>query len=283
MSEKLGRMWWDRDFVDLTLVAAFYMGAVRAMLSNISFVYEDYYKMDSFATGVLISVPTLCGFFSSMAALAVVHRVSTTTMLRVGMMVAWLSPIAMILAAGSPRCTDCPYDQHQAIVAGQSTGWGSSWWVTTLCVALMSSTGFFTLPAMQTVVMQDLKDISGLAGGLSKMVMQFISTGMSVVASYVFTHDPATGEVDDAHHDPPIYTHYHTQRLLYTLGAALLVCQVYFWVFYQGLWPLCCKTKPTTPVNHSEPLLDPAAEAEAEAVDEEANLAGDVEQGPEQK
>lgn len=56
-------MWRDADFVDLTLVAAFYMGAVRAMLSNISFVYENYYKMNTFATGILISVPTACGFF----------------------------------------------------------------------------------------------------------------------------------------------------------------------------------------------------------------------------
>jgi len=249
-------MWSDADFVDLTIVAALYMGAVRSMLSNISFVYENYYEMNSFASGVLISVPTFCGIFSSMAAIAAVRKWSTRAMLRYGMLVAVLGPVAMVAAAGFPHCGQegyalCPYAEHLAFINGSKHGWGSAWWVVASCMAIMSATGFFTLPAMQTVVMQDLKDISGLAGGLSKMVMQFLSTGMAMIASWIFTHDGSQSD-DSQHH---LYTHYHTQRLLYTLAVMLLTCQLHFWVFYCFLRPLCCAGK-----QEAESLSSPAGE-----------------------
>ena len=40
----------------------------------------------------------------------------------------------------------------------------------TLPCALFAPVGFFALPAMQVLLLQDFKDMSGLAGGLSKLV-----------------------------------------------------------------------------------------------------------------
>ena len=52
----------------LTIAAAIAMGSVRAMLSNISFVYTHYYHLTTAVGGLLISVPPLCGFLSSIVA-----------------------------------------------------------------------------------------------------------------------------------------------------------------------------------------------------------------------
>jgi DHA1 family bicyclomycin/chloramphenicol resistance-like MFS transporter len=262
---KLHRMWKDRDFIDLTLVAAFYMGAVRSMLSNISFVYEDFYDMSSFATGLLISVPTGCGFFSSLAAIGVVRKHSTMTTLRAGMLAAWLAPACMIVAAGLPGCVDCPFTKELAFVSGTEHGWGSAWWVVTGCVAVMAATGFFALPAMQTVVMQHLKDMSGLAGGLSKMLMQFTSTGMSMVASAMLSH----------HSEHDAYSVGQTQKLLYILAVMLLICQLYYWLFYSCLWPSICPTKQADLELPKEHLLEGQAPAATDDDDyEEYDLFG---------
>merc|ERR1719199_1385930 len=107
----------------------------------------------------------MCGFFSSMLAIRLVKDHSTEDLLRQGMFVAWLAPILMLVAGGLPHCaenTQCPYGEFP-FVSGAKHGWGSSWWVVTVCVAVMSATGFFTLPAMQTIVMQDMKENAGLA------------------------------------------------------------------------------------------------------------------------
>jgi drug/metabolite transporter (DMT)-like permease len=63
------------------------------------------------------------------------------------------------------------------------------------------------------------------------MVMTFTSTGMAILASYIFTDFYA----DDINNNS--YTHYHTQRLLYSLGAMLVLFQLYYWGVYVFLWP----------------------------------------------
>ena len=77
---------------------------------------------------------------------------------------------------------------------------------------------------MQVLLLQDFKDMSGLAGGISKLVMTLTSTGMSVLASSYFSD----WGLDHKGH----YTHYHTQRLLYALAAILIVLQLWFWLVY---------------------------------------------------
>jgi hypothetical protein len=42
-------------------------------------------------------------------------------------------------------------------------------------VAVMSFTGFFVLPAMQVLILEDFKHMSGLTAGISKLVMTLIS------------------------------------------------------------------------------------------------------------
>ena len=39
----------------------------------------------------------------------------------------------------------------------------------------MSFTGFFVLPAMQVLILEDFKHMSGLTAGISKLVMTLIS------------------------------------------------------------------------------------------------------------
>ena len=66
--------------------------------------------------------------------------------------------------------------------------------------------------------------MSGLAGGLSKLFMTFVSTGASQLSSFYFSDWGA----DRKGH----YTHYHTQRLLYALAAILIALQLWFWLVY---------------------------------------------------
>ena len=44
------------------------LSQVRAMLSNISFVYDHYYGLPTAISGVLISAPTMAGFISALLA-----------------------------------------------------------------------------------------------------------------------------------------------------------------------------------------------------------------------
>ena len=78
--------------------------------------------------------------------------------------------------------------------------------------------------ARQVLVLQDFRDMSGLAGGLSKLFMTFVSTGASQLSSFYFSDWGA----DRKGH----YTHYHTQRLLYALAAILIALQLWFWLVY---------------------------------------------------
>jgi hypothetical protein len=60
------------------------------------------------------------------------------------------------------------------------------WWTTTAAVAVMSATGFFVLPAMQVLILEDFKHMSGLTAGISKLVMTLLSTGGSMVVTDLY-------------------------------------------------------------------------------------------------
>ena len=91
--------------------------------------------------------------------------------------------------------------------------------------------GFLALPAMQTLVMHDFKDMSGLAGGLSKLVMTLISTGIAMFISFYFG--------DWGRDTASKHGHHHAQRLLWSLAFTLILCELWFWGVY------CCVVKPT--------------------------------------
>ena len=77
------------------------------------------------------------------------------------------------------------------------------------------------------LVLQDFKDMSGLAGGVSKLVMTFTSTGMSMLVSYYFS--------DWGQDTKQNYTHFHTQRLLYSLAAILVLLELWYWLVYEPI------------------------------------------------
>ena len=136
------------------------------MLSTIPYVYSEYYCLGTALVGILIAVPTGCGVFSSMVAVAAGGKnADTGLLLRYGMLVGCLAPVALALG-------------------GYYYSYG--WWVTTGSVAVMSATGFFVLPAMQVLILEDFKHMSGLTAGISKLVMTLISTGGSMVVSHLY-------------------------------------------------------------------------------------------------
>ena len=145
----------------------FFMGAVRSMLSNITFAYKHYYHCSTFGTGVLISVPTIFGFGSSMYAAGVARKMDPGVLMRAGMAAGCLAPAAMYVSTFE-------LDHY-------------GWWATVVPCTIMSAAGFFALPAMQVLILQDFKDMSGLAGGVSKLVMTCTSTGMSMLVSWYFS------------------------------------------------------------------------------------------------
>ena len=95
----------------------------------------------------------------------VAKMADTGRLLRWGMAVGCLAPVA--LAVGGYY-------------------FAQGWWVTTGSVAVMSATGFFVLPAMQVLILEDFKHMSGLAAGISKLVMTLISTGGSMVVTNLY-------------------------------------------------------------------------------------------------
>ena len=162
---KLCEMFSSVPFTALTLTASVFMGGVRSMLSTIPYVYSEYYCLGTALVGILIAVPTGCGVFSSMVAVGVAKKADTGLLLRYGMLVGCLAPVA--LAFG-----------------GYYYAYG--WWTTTAAVAVMSATGFFVLPAMQVLILEDFKHMSGLTAGISKLVMTLVSTGGSMVVSHLY-------------------------------------------------------------------------------------------------
>lgn len=244
-ASKFRRMATNVDFLGLTAAAAICMGAVRAMLSNISFVYKHYYGLSTAIGGVLISVPPLVGFISSLFAARAATTTSPARLVRWGMAAGVLPPVLMLVTAGLPGCIHCLYARPR-------------WYMTTLPCALLSAVGFFALPAMQVLVLQDFKDMSGLAGGLSKLAMTLTSTGASELVSFYFSDwgaDPASTS-DKGH-----YTHYHTQRLLYALAAILIVLQLWFWLVYVPIkrWERWRLRRMATNASQAAPSVQPLA------------------------
>jgi DHA1 family bicyclomycin/chloramphenicol resistance-like MFS transporter len=162
---KLCEMFSSVPFTALTLTASVFMGGVRSMLSTIPYVYSEYYCLDTALVGILIAVPTGCGVGSSMVAVGVAKKADTGLLLRYGMLVGCLAPVALALGGY--------YYLH-------------GWWTTTAAVAVMSATGFFVLPAMQVLILEDFKHMSGLAAGISKLVMTLLSTGGSMVVTDLY-------------------------------------------------------------------------------------------------
>ena len=162
---KLCEMFSSVPFTGLTLTASVFMGGVRSMLSTIPYVYSEYYCLDTALVGILIAVPTGCGVFSSMVAVGVAKKADTGLLLRYGMLVGCLAPVALALG-------------------GYYYAYG--WWTTTGSVAVMSATGFLVLPAMQVLILEDFKHMSGLTAGISKLVMTLISTGGSMVVTRLY-------------------------------------------------------------------------------------------------
>ena len=177
---KFRRMATNIDFVGLTVSAAVAMGAVRSMLSNISFVYDHYYKLSTAISGVLISVPTMCGFVAALIAAKMAAKTPPRKLMRVGMAFGMLPPILMLVIAGLPNCVNCLYARPR-------------WYMTTIPCSFLAAVGFFALPAMQVLVLQDFKDMSGLAGGVSKLVMTLTSTRRRPACRWWSATTSATG------------------------------------------------------------------------------------------
>ena len=222
---KLCEMFSSVPFTALTLTASVFMGGVRSMLSTIPYVYSEYYCLDTALVGILIAVPTGCGVFSSMVAVGVAKKADTGLLLRYGMLVGCLAPVA--LAFG-----------------GYYYAYG--WWTTTAAVAVMSATGFFVLPAMQVLILEDFKHMSGLTAGISKLVMTLVSTGGSMVVSHLYDHSPphgsGSGSAAAAHHATPSAGnddcgHFNeplgmppAQFLCWALAVFMVATQAVFWV-----------------------------------------------------
>ena len=155
------------QYMRLTVTAGLFMAGVRSMLATISFVYSEFYCVQVFYIGILTAVPTAAGIGSSMLAGSLARKHATDNLLQYGMAAGCFAPVCLFVG-GLPS------------VAAQS-------W---LCVAgpcaVMSATGFFVLPAMQVLILEDFKHMSGFAGGMSKLIMTLLSTGGSMSVSYFY-------------------------------------------------------------------------------------------------
>jgi DHA1 family bicyclomycin/chloramphenicol resistance-like MFS transporter len=217
---KLCEMFSSVPFTALTLTASVFMGGVRSMLSTIPYVYSEYYCLDTALVGILIAVPTGCGVGSSMVAVGVAKKADTGLLLRYGMLVGCLAPVALALGGY--------YYLH-------------GWWTTTAAVAVMSATGFFVLPAMQVLILEDFKHMSGLTAGISKLVMTLISTGGSMVVSDLYDHSEEhggsgsgvavskPGQDDCGHFNEPLGLS-PAQFLCWALAIYMVATQLVFWV-----------------------------------------------------
>ena len=153
-------------------------------------------------------------------------------------------------------------------------GYSHGWWVTTASVAVMSATGFFVLPAMQVLILEDFKHMSGLTAGVSKLVMTLISTGGSMVVTDLYddsvsvssssgaaAHASAGSKSDCGDYNEPLGLP-PPQFLLWSLCVFMVATQVVFWVGYVVCGNICGFThtppKGATPVTPgSAPGLSP--------------------------
>eukprot|EP01052_Picozoa_sp_SAG31_P028314 SAG31_NODE_2723_length_5187_cov_7.411164_2_plen_537_part_00 len=183
---KTHRLFDNGTYVVLTITAGLFMAGVRTMLATVTFIYSAYYCTTSQEVGILIALPTFAGFLSGNLAGRLSGKkaiLKTPALLRYGMAGGLVAPASLVLF-GMFLVQD-------------------GWWATTFPCAMMSATGFFCLPAMQVpttpsmlqpaerlqpagldfflrterqvLILDPYKDMSGFAGGLSKMFMTFIS------------------------------------------------------------------------------------------------------------
>lgn len=218
---KIQRLFENGTYVVLTITAGLFMAGVRTMLSTITFIYRQYYCTSLEMVGILVCLPTFAGFLAGSLAGKLSGRkatVQTSNLLCYGMAGGLVAPASLFLSAAFL----VPY----------------GWWAVTGPCALMSATGFFCLPAMQVLILDPYKDMSGFAGGLSKMFMTFISTGASMVVSYFYnTTTHSTGCDSKASSDSmtcPDPSLPNPMYFLIALGAVLVTCELVFWL----LWAL---------------------------------------------
>ena len=155
------------QYMRLTVTAGLFMAGVRSMLATISFVYSQYYCVDAFYIGILTAVPTAAGIGSSMLAASLARKHSTENLLQYGMLAGCFAPVCLFVG-GLPAVTV------------------RSWMVVAAPCAVMSATGFFVLPAMQVLILEDFKHMSGFAAGMSKLIMTLLSTAGSMAVSYFY-------------------------------------------------------------------------------------------------
>jgi len=224
MQEKFDRMFRSElavAFVGLTLTAALFMAAVRSMLSNIPFVYVSYYCVSPFQSSFLIAVPTGCGMVTASIGVRISKKYGPDVLLWYGMVAMLAAPALMLFASFGPQI------------------WSPHWLQTTLPVAVMSATGFFALPAMQVLVLQDFKEMSGFAAGISKLIMTLTSTSGSMVLSYFYSDHARASDAVAVHNatsasaakcpDPSLP---HVAVFLATLAGFILTCQAIYWFGY---------------------------------------------------
>jgi predicted MFS family arabinose efflux permease len=156
------------QYIRLTVTAGLFMAGVRSMLATISFVYSQFYCVSAFYIGFLTAVPTAAGIGSSMLAGSLARKHSTDTLLKYGMLAGCLAPVCLFVG-GLPGIAE----QGWFMVAGPC--------------AVMSATGFFVLPAMQVLILEDFKHMSGFAAGMSKLIMTLVSTFGSMAVSYFYS------------------------------------------------------------------------------------------------
>ncbi len=155
------------QYMRLTVTAGLFMAGVRSMLATISFIYSEFYCVQVFYIGILTAVPTAAGIGSSMLAGSLARKHATENLLQYGMVAGCFAPVCLFVG-GLPS------------VAVQS------WLCVAIPCAVMSATGFFVLPAMQVLILEDFKHMSGFAAGMSKLIMTLLSTGGSMAVSYFY-------------------------------------------------------------------------------------------------
>ena len=161
------------QYMRLTLTAGLFMAGVRSMLGTVSFVYAQAFCLSAVYIGFLTAVPTACGIGSGMVAGILARKHQTDALLQHGMLVGLVAPLCLVLCG----------------IPGLS-GW--NWLLVAGPCAVMSATGFFVLPAMQVLVLEDFKHMSGFAAGMSKLIMTLVSTGVSMALSFFYSEsDPA--------------------------------------------------------------------------------------------
>lgn len=106
------------------------------------------------------------------------------------------------------------------------------------------------------LLLQDFRDMSGLAGGVSKLAMTLTSTGMSMLTSFYFS--------DWGRDKKGSYTHFHAQRLLYSLAAITVALPIWFWFVYVPV-DHCARRAARRAPDGNDGIIDASTDASSEA------------------